>query len=778
MLGSEARLASFLAISKGDVPKSHWFHLGRTATAVHGTPVLMSWTATLFEYLMPLLLTRSYPDTLLDQSCHMAIRCQIEFGVERRVPWGNSEAAYSAVDRHGTYQYKAFGIPGLALKRGIGEELVVAPYASALAAMLVPAQSAANLRRLAAMGLEGEYGFFDSVDFTSRAEGADVLPGPAAPAVVRTFMAHHQGMTLVALANTLLDNRMVERFHLDPRVQATELLLQERRPREVPAPRHAPADDVQVTAPPPLPVRRYRTPHTVFPHTQTLSNGRLVSVVTNAGGGCLLRDDVAVTRSRRDPTLDPGSTAIYFRDAWRGSVWSATYQPTGVEPDEYLATFRPDRAMVRRRDQTIVSQLDIAVSTEDDVEVRRMSITNQGSDARELDVTSYVELALASQAADLAHPAFGKLFLETEFVPASSALLCHRRPRAATDPPLWAFHVLGLEGRTQGPIEWETDRAQFLGRGRDPRAPAALDGRRLSETAGVVLDPIFSLRQRIRLVPGATVRMSFATGVADDRDAAQALAQKYRDPAAAMRAFALALAHHQSTLHHLAITADDALLFERLASRALFLDGSLLGKPSVLEKNRLGQSGLWRHAISGDLPILLVRASGPEALGLVREVLQAQEYWRLKGLRADVVILNEEPPGYLADAQTHLTAVLDAGPWRAWLHRSGGVFLIRNDEITDAEHTLLESVARAVLRTDARRFARAARSALLGRRAAASAAAARTTASRHEGRRCRGGRAGPAAQARQRPGRFLRRRPGVRDPALGHAGTRRRHGRM
>jgi cyclic beta-1,2-glucan synthetase len=701
LLGSEARLASFLAICKGDVPESHWFHLSRTATAVHGTPVLMSWTATLFEYLMPLLLTRSYPDTLLDQSCRMAIRRHIDFGVERRVPWGNSEAAYSAVDRHGTYQYKAFGVPGLALKRGIGEELVVAPYASALAAMLAPVQSAANLRHLSAMGLEGEYGFFDSVDFTSRAEGVDAQSHPAAPTVVRTFMAHHQGMTLVALANALLDNRMVERFHLDSRVQATELLLQERRPREVPAPRHTPADDVRVSAPPPLPVRRYRTPHTVFPHTQTLSNGRFVSVVTNAGGGCLLRDDLAVTRSRRDSTLDPGSTAIYFRDAWRGAVWSATYQPTGVEPDEYLTTFRPDRAMVRRRDQAVVSQLDISVSTEDDVEVRRLSITNQSPDTRELDVTSYVEVALAAQVADLAHPAFGKLFLETEFVPASSALLCHRRSRAATDAPLWAFHVLSLEGRTQGAIEWETDRAQFLGRGRDLRSPQALDGRRLSGTAGVVLDPIFSLRQRIRLVPGATARLSFATGVAGDREAAHALAQKYRDPVAAMRAFALSLAHHQSTLHHLAISTDEALLFERLASRVLFLDASLLGSRSMLERNHLGQPGLWRHSISGDLPILLVRVRGPEALGLVREVLQAQEYWRLKGLRADVVILNEEPPGYLADAQTHLTALLDAGPWRAWRHRPGGVFLIRHDEIPEAEDTLLESVARAVLRSDA-----------------------------------------------------------------------------
>ncbi len=414
-------------------------------------------------------------------------------------------------------------------------------------------------------------------------------------------MAHHQGMTLVALANALLDNRTVARFHMDSRVQATELLLQERRPREVPAPRLTPDDDVKVSAPPPLPVRRYRTPHTVFPHAQTLSNGRLISVVTNAGGGYLLSNDVAVTRARRDATLDPGSTCIYLRDVWNGTVWSATYQPTGVEPDEYLATFRPDRVMVRRRDEAIVSQLDIAVSTEDDVEVRRLAITNQGSDTRELDVTSYVELALASPAADLAHPAFGKLFLETEHVPASSALLCHRRRRSPSDVPLWALHVLSLEGRTQGPIEWETDRAQFLGRGRDARSPAAMDGRRLSGTAGIVLDPIFSLRQRIRLAAGATVRLSFATGVTGDRDAAHALAQKYRDPVAAMRAFALSLGHTQSTLHHLAISSDEALLFERLASRVLFFDSSLIGNRTVLERNHLGQPGLWRHSISGDL---------------------------------------------------------------------------------------------------------------------------------------------------------------------------------
>jgi len=698
LLASEARLASFLAICKGDVPQSHWFHLGRLATAVHGAPTLMSWSGTLFEYLMPLLLTRTYPGTLLDGSCRMAVQLHIDYAAGRGVPWGISESAYSAVDRHGTYQYKAFGVPGLGLRRGLGDDLVVAPYASALAAMLTPARSAANLRRLAALGLDGEYGFFDAVDYTDRGRSpADGLADTTGPDIVRTYMAHHQGMTLVALSNVLLQDRMVGRFHMDSRVQATELLLQERRPREVPASPRALVDDVRVEVSSPLPTRRFRTPHTVFPPAQFLSNGRLVSVVTGAGGGSLRCGDVDVTRSRRDATLDPGSLHLYMRDVWSGEVWSAAFLPVATEPDEYLTTFRSDHAAVRRRDGTIVSQLDIAVSSEDDVEVRRLAITNQGPRTRELDVTSYVELALATPAADLAHPAFGKLFLETEYVPASSALLCRRRQRDPRELPLWAVHVLSLEGRTQGPVEWETDRAAFLGRGRDPRDPVALDGRSLSGATGVVLDPIFSLRQRVRIDPGATARLSLATGVTGSRDAAVALAQKYRDPNATTRAFALALGHAQSALHHLAISSDEALLFERLASRVLGLDGSLRAPRAVHAANRLGQPGLWRHSISGDLPILLVQVLGGDGLKLVKQVLQAQEYWRLQGLAADVVILNDEPAGYAADLQTELTALLDAGPWREWRHRPAGAYLLRGDALTPDERTLFESIARAVL---------------------------------------------------------------------------------
>jgi len=704
LLASEARLASFVAIAKGDVPEMHWFHLGRSVTSVRGAPVLLSWSATLFEYLMPLLVMRSYPNTLLDESCRRVVRRQMEYAAACGVPWGISESGYNLVDRHGNYQYKAFGVPGLGLRRGLGDEVVVAPYASVLAVTIDPAASAANLRRLALAGLEGTYGFFEAIDYTRRATEADP-PGEhderAPGVVVPAYMAHHQGMILVALTNALLDDRMVDRFHAEPRVQATELLLQERVPRNVGTTEPRPLDEMRVASPvATVPVRRYRSAHTMFPHTQFLSNGNYVTSVTNAGGGASVWRGLPVTRWRRDATRDADGQFIYLRDVRGGAVWSAAYQPSRREPDEYAVAFSADRASFRRRDEDLSTLLDIAVSTEDDVEVRRVTVRNHGTRIRELDVTSYAEIVLASAATDLAHPAFGKLFVETEYLPDSAALLCHRRPRDPADPPAWAFHALSLDGRPQGPLEWETDRARFLGRGRSPANPVAMDGRALSGTTGVVLDPIVSLRQRIRLAAGATARLSFATGMASDRETAEALARKYHEPRATARTFALALTHAESGLRYLGIAPDDAVLFERLASRVLGTDGSLRAGAETIASNELGQPGLWPHAISGDLPILLVRVVGDEAVPLVRQVLQAQEYWRLKGLRADVVIVNEHPASYLDEMQAYLTAVLNDGPWSTWQHRPGGAYLLRADRMGQAERVLLEAVAGATLRGD------------------------------------------------------------------------------
>ena len=702
LLASEARLASFLAIAKGDVQEQHWFHLGRSTTSLRGSPVLLSWSATMFEYLMPLLLMRSYPETLLDDSCHLVVRRQRAYAESLGVPWGISESAYNLVDRHGQYQYKAFGIPGLGMKRGLGEEVVVAPYAAALALAVDPVASTENLRRLAREGLEGEYGLVEAIDYTRR--GAD-RPEAGHPimstegVIVSTYMAHHQGMILIAIANALKNDVMIERFHSDLRVQATELLLQERVPRDVATIEPRPHEEMRPIVPVlTIPVRRFRTALTEVPHTQFLSNGHYVTSVTNAGGGGSYWNGLPVTRWRRDATRDADGQFIYIRDVRADSVWSATYQPTRTEPEDYSVSFAPDRISVRRRDDGISTHLEIAVSTEDDVEVRRLTIRNQGTRTRELDLTSYAEIVLTSAESDFAHPAFGKLFVETEFHPESASLICHRRRRDPKDASAWAFHALSLEGRPQGPLEWETDRARFLGRGRTPHNPQALDGRPLSGTTGIVLDPIVSLRQRIRLQPGARARLCFSTGMASDRATVEALARKYREPAASARTFTLAKTRAESALRHLGISGEEALLFERLVSRLLGTDRSMCAGGHAISTNTLGQPGLWPHAISGDFPILLVRLVGESDVALVRQVLQAQEYWRLKGLTADVVLVNEHPIGYLDDLKTAITAVLHEGPWTTWLQKPGGAYSLRAEQMTHEERALLEAVASVVLR--------------------------------------------------------------------------------
>jgi cyclic beta-1,2-glucan synthetase len=706
LLASEARLASFIAIAKGDVSPSHWFALGRPVTSVDGVPTLLSWSATAFEYLMPLLFMKRYPETMLDRTCVMAVRRMRRYGESLDVPWGISESAYAVTDRQGNYQYKAFGVPGLGLKRGLADDLVVAPYATALAALVDPEEAVENLRRLQRSGLCGRYGYYEAIDYTRRARTeaeAEEAPaaGPGHGQVVKAYLAHHQGMTLLALANLLREDVMVKRFHADPRVQATELLLQERVPRDAPVTEPRPAEATRaLAAPPALSTRRFRSPHSLFPHAHFLSNGAYTVVVTNAGGGGSTCRGRVVARLRPDPTLDPGGQYLYLRDVWSGSVWSATYQPTRREPDEYVVSFLPERAIFRRVDDDIETRLEVAVSTEDDVEVRRLALANRGDRPREIEVTSYVEPVLGPATDDQAHPAFGKLFLQTSYLPDQAALLCRRRPRAEHEDEVYALHVLSVEGGLRGAVEWESDRERFLGRGRAPDDPCALDGRPLTGTTGTVLDPVLSLRYRVRLPPGGFARLSFATGVAHGAEAAHALAQKYHDPGASARALALAFTHAQVALRHLGLTSDQAQLFERLASRVLYADASLRASRTLREANVRGQPGLWAHGISGDLPILLVRVVEQDDLPLVRHVLQAQDYWRLKGLAADVVVLNEHPVSYRDEMHDAMTSLVEGGPWAAWIGRPGGIHLLRGDLVPESERALLLAVANAVLAGD------------------------------------------------------------------------------
>ena len=583
LLASEARLTSFIAIAKGDVPSSHWFRLGRPLTPVGRGSALISWSGSMFEYLMPALMMISPTGSLLNQTYELVVRRQIDYGKERGVPWGISESAYNARDLDFTYQYSAFGVPGLGLKRGLSEDLVIAPYATALAAMIDPNAATQNLARLAEAGGKGTYGFYEALDYTS-----ERVPEGKDNAVVRAYLAHHQGMSLVALVNVLRDGAMRARFHAEPMVQATELLLQERTPRDVLVARPR-AEEVSAAAHvrelvPPV-VRRFTSPHESVPRTHLLSNGRYGVMVTTAGSGYSRWRNIAVTRWREDVTRDCWGSYIFLRDAQTGQVWSAGYQPTGVEPDAYEATFSEDRAEFVRRDGALTTKLEVIVSPEDDAEVRRVSIANLGARTREVQVTSYAELVIAPQAADEAHPAFSNLFVETEFVASVDALVATRRRQSEKETIAWLAHVAVVEGESIGNLQYETDRVRFLGRGHQVRDAVSIrDGRPLSNTVGPVLDPVMSLRRTVRIPPGTTVRIVFSTIIASTREEVVDLADKYRDARNCERTLTSAWTQAQVQLHHLGITPDEAHLFQRLANAVLYSDPSLRPSSEVLSR--------------------------------------------------------------------------------------------------------------------------------------------------------------------------------------------------
>jgi cyclic beta-1,2-glucan synthetase len=696
LLASEARLASFIAIARGDVPASHWFRLGRPMTPVELGTALVAWSGSMFEYLMPGLVMRSPDGSLLHQTSRLVVQRQRAYALAHGVPWGISESAYNLRDLDLTYQYSSFGVPGLGLERGLGEDLVIAPYATALAAMVDAPAAARNFAELERVGGLGAYGFYEALDFTRSR-----VPEGSRVAVVRTYMAHHQGMTVVALANVLLDGLMRERFHAEPIVQATELLLQERPPHDVPVMRprgeevSAPGHLRETVAPV---ARRFTSASDPLPRTHLLSNGRYVVMLTAAGGGYSHCGSIAVTRWREDVTRDATGSFVFLRDVLTGQVWSAGYQPSGVEPQAYSATFLEDRAEIQRRDGTLFTTFEVMVSPEDDAEIRRVSLTNVGSEAREIELTSYAELVLAPARADLAHPAFSSLFVQTEAVPELDTLLATRLTRAPDEPRVWAAHVVTVDGESAGGSQHETDRARFLGRGRGIRTPMSMiEGRPLSNTTGAVLDPIFSLRRRVRLAPGASARMVFTTLLAGSRAAALALADKYRDPATFERAATLAWTQAQVQLHHLGIAPDEAHLFQHVANRILYPDPRLRAPARTLARNALGPAGLWGHRISGDLPIVLVRIDEVEDRGIVRQILRAHEYWRMKGLAVDLVILNEKPPSYLQDLQGTLEGLVRAGRPTLTATPEGGVFVLRTDLLSPVERDCLQAAARVVL---------------------------------------------------------------------------------
>ncbi|WII73827.1 glucoamylase family protein [Bdellovibrio sp. 22V] len=699
LLASEARLASFISIIKGDVDQKHWFRLGRQLVPVEGGRALISWSASMFEYLMPQLIMKNYENTLLFETMQAVVHRQVNYGRKLKVPWGISEAGYNARDLNFNYQYGPFGIPGLGLKRGLGHDLVVSPYSSFLAAMVNPNVAVKNLKALAQQNILTSYGYYESIDYTPERLSADQRFS-----VIRSFMAHHQGMSLIAVNNVLHSDVMQERFHSEPRVRAAQLLLQERIPQKV-----------ALTVPKAAEIewdgagdsllksfsRVYDDASHHSPRVQILSNGKYSLMLSTAGSGYSKCEGLALTRWREDGTRDHWGSFVFIRDLDKKEVWSATFQPNIKDPEGYKAIFTEDKVEFWREDRDIRTHMQVIVAPEDDLELRQVSIINDSFKDRYFEVTSYMEPVLAPLAEDQAHPAFSNLFLQTEYLASKHTLIARRRPRLSKKSEVWGLHSVTSDGAYEGDIEYETDRARFIGRGKSLLNAAALtEGRQLSNTIGSTLDPTLCLRVRVRVPPGGTRKILFTTGIAPTRDKVLMMADRYHDIHSFDRESKLAWTKSRIDLRHLGMDSEAAYLFQRLAERILYSDSSLRQPSHLRAVNIREQASLWPYGISGDLPIVVLTVSDKKDMGIVRKLLRGHEYLRLKGLSYDFVILSDSKSTYLQELFEEVQRQIRYSGSQGWLNKPGGVFPLRLDTMPQKDRAFIQAMARVVLSSE------------------------------------------------------------------------------
>jgi cellobiose phosphorylase len=698
LLASEARLCSFVAIAQGKLKLEHWFVLGRSLTSAGGELALLSWGGTMFEYLMPLLVMPTYENSLLNQTYRSTVVRQIEYGKQRGVPWGISESGYNIIDINQIYQYRAFGVPGLGFKRGLARDLVIAPYASALALMVLPFEACTNLQQMADEGYLGVHGFYEAIDYTPSRLSRDETS-----AIVHSFMAHHQGMSYLSLAYVLLDRPMQRRFMKNPIFQSVDLLLQERVPKAAPFYPHASEASSSIWRAG-MPERQeafrvFNDPNSSPPDLHLLSNGNYKLMITSSGAGFSQWKDIAVSRWRGDSTRDNEGLFIYIRDLDNNEVWSAGYQPICRVEETYQAIFQGAKAEFRFRALDIDTHTEVVVSPEDDVELRSISLTNLSSTRRRIELTSFAEVVLTTPMADATHPAFSNLFVETEIVRKRSAILCTRRPRSKDDKTPWMLHLIAAEKINEDEVFFETDRSLFIGRGRTTANPDAVNGTMdLSDSEGPILDPIVSIRCTVAIDPGEKVKVNFITGIADSRDSALGLIDKYHDPGLTERVHNLAWTHSQMIMQQLNITESDTHLYLRLAGGVIYPSSNWRANANILLSNQRGQSALWAYGISGDIPIVLLKIRERAYIDLARQLLRAHAYWHIMGLAVDLVVWNGDNSGYRQQLQDEIMGMISVSTDAR--DRPGRVFVIHGDEISEEAGILLQAAARAVFSDD------------------------------------------------------------------------------
>ena len=707
LLASESRLASFLAIAKGDVPRRHWMALGRAFLSVGVTPGLKSWSGSMFEYLMPSLVMREPDQGLLRMSGLAAVAEQQVYGHDHSLPWGVSESAYFAQDHTLAYQYSPFGVPRLALRRTPPADQVVAPYASVMATMLAPHEAIANLRRLEALQMRGEFGFMDAVDFTAARQ-----PHAEPFSIVKNYMAHHQGMSLVALCNVLCAQAPQRWFSAAPLVQAYETLLHERCPKQIISsadPRSLP-DNMQSQLASPFQVRKVTPDDGQWQPTHLLSNGQYSVALRANGSGVSRWRKHNINRWRDDLLRDQYGSFIYLRADGDTSVSSLTSHPAPHPDWHYSARFLADQVQFQTRSGMLETTTTVLVSPEDDTEIRTVVLHNLSNAAITYEVVSCFEVALSEPRADEAHPAFSNLFIETDWHPEWRAMVVSRRPRLHGDPVLSAAHFLAEAEADIVSLDCIADRRHFLGRNRERSRPALL-GKGSAPKASPVngLDPVACLRVTVRVAAGEFARLSFATAAAHDKGEMAARIDKYLQPMHVERATRMAATLAQVRLRDLGMGVDENIALQDLTTALMYTSARSAphgSTPTWPDAAPVDQRQLWRFGISGDKPIVLVKIHSSEGLALVQSLLRAQPWWSFGGLATDVVVLNSEENSYLSLLHHEIQAQRDRLNQKAQnsfpQSDVAGFYLLRDHEVSTWEKTALSAHARVIFTADGR----------------------------------------------------------------------------
>ena len=679
LLASEARQASLVAIAKKDVPAKHWGTLSRTLTSLNKYKGLISWSGTAFEYLMPNINIQTYKGSLLDESCRFMLMSQKAYAKELGIPWGISEAAFNLRDLNNNYQYKAFGIPWLGLKRGLEEDMVVSSYGIFLSLMYDLNGGIENLKKLKKQEMYGKYGFYESIDYTvSRLKYGKVYEP------VKTYMAHHQGLILLSINNVLNDMVLVKRFSNNPEIEAVDVLLQERMPEKaiITKENKEKVQKIKMQNYNNYTEKTYTKINTALNLSNVLSNGKYTIVSTLNGNGYSKFDNLLINRYKETADYDQG-IQVYIKNLRTRQIYSNNPRNNGK------VTFAPDKTQYIKTEGSITVKTKITVAPEDPVEIRRLELTNNGNNVETLEITAYFEPVLSTELQDYAHTAFNNLFL-TFKESDDGNIIIKRKKRGDKQKDIYASVGFNTESETVGDIEYEIDKEKFMGQGNIGIPEAIENSKPFSKNLGLVVDPCLAIKKTVKILPSETAVLDLIITVEYEEDRAQKLLKDYSNTNAVEQAFELSRAKMEAEAIYLGLKGEDIHKYQKMLS-LLILKNQM--KKIVLEKlpkRVYSQSELWKFGISGDLPILLIKIKDVNDMHVIKDALKAMEFFRSKNIKIDLVILNEERNSYEHFIKFEIEDEIQNSQLTFLKNVYGGIFVINKKEITKEEADLLE----------------------------------------------------------------------------------------